>query len=237
MRSLAPTRVLALGDEQYKTGAYRDFTRYYDPTWGRFKAKTLPTPGNHEYRTPSARGYFRYFGGAAAPHGRSYYSADLGTWHLISLNSNIAHGSASAQLRWLRSDVANTSQRCILAFWHHPRFSSGADHGNDRSVGPFWRVLYRAHADVVLNGHEHNYERFGRQDATGRAGRNGIREFVVGTGGYGHYPFGATQPHSQKRIPGTFGVLKLRLRPHVYSWHYVVVGGTVRDSGGPVACH
>ena len=148
---LAPTRVLALGDEQYNSGALADFRAFYAPTWGRFKGSTLPTPGNHEYNTPGASGYFQYFGSQAGPNGRSYYSRDLGGWHLISLDSNIARTSGSPQLTWLRADLAATQKRCVLAFWHHPRFGSGADHGNNPSVTPFWTALYRAHADIVLN--------------------------------------------------------------------------------------
>jgi hypothetical protein len=232
-----PTRVLALGDEQYNSGAYRDFVRYYGPTWGRFRSKTMPAPGNHEYRTPHARGYFRYFGTASHPNGVSYFSANLGGWHLISLDSNIARASGSAQLRWLRSDLAATTQRCILAFWHHPRFSSGTRHGDDRSVSAFWDALYAQHADLILNGHEHNYERFARQDPSARATSAGIREFVVGTGGIGHYPFGAARATSEVRIPDAFGVLKLRLRPGSYTWQFVDARHAIRDSGGPVPCH
>jgi hypothetical protein len=157
--AIDPTVVLTLGDNQYPSGAVSDFRRHYGSTWGRFKAKTRPSPGNHDYETAGAAGYFAYFGKLAKPKGRSYYSFDLGGWHLISLDSNIDRQAGSRQERWLRADLVATTKRCILAYWHHPRFSSGAHQGDDSSVGPFWNALYTARAEVVLSGHEHNYER------------------------------------------------------------------------------
>jgi hypothetical protein len=234
---LDPTRVLALGDTQYPTGALADFRDYYAPTWGRFKARTKPAPGNHEYGTAGAAGYFSYFGRAARPAGRSYYSFDLPGWHLISLDSNIDHTAGSAQVEWLRADLRRSSRRCVLAFWHHPRFSSGAAPGNDTTVLPFWRSLYRHRTDLVLNGHEHNYERFAAQTPGGVATRRGIREFVVGTGGASHYGFGDPRPNSQARVSNTYGVLRLVLRPRSYLWTFVSVRGEVLDSGGPRRCH
>ena len=180
---LDPDRVLLLGDNQYWSGTLAEYRRLYDPTWGRFKARTRPVPGNHEYQTPRAAGYFAYFARLARPKGRSYYSFNLGGWHLIALNSSIDHGPGSAQERWLRADLLATAKRCILAYWHFPRFSSGAHQGNWGSVDTFWNDLYDARADVVLNGHEHSYERFARQTAWAKASRQGIRQFVVGTGG------------------------------------------------------
>jgi hypothetical protein len=234
---LDPTRVLAVGDLQYPRGELDDFRRYYDKTWGRFKARTRPVPGNHEYMTPGAQGYVAYWGALARPDGRSYYSFDLGGWHLVALDSNIARNAGSAQARWLRQDLAATSKRCVLAYWHRPRFSSGSRHGGDTTVGTFWAELYGRRADVVLGGHEHHYERFGPQTAVGAASAGGIRQFVVGTGGNGRYPFGAAKPHSEKRITGSYGVLHLTLRPKSYSWRFVDVAGKVLDSGGPVTCH
>jgi hypothetical protein len=234
---LNPTRVLALGDTQYDAGALADYRDYYAPTWGRFKGRTKPSPGNHEYKTAGASGYFAYFGRAARPAGRSYYSFDLGGWHLISLDSNIDHSAGSVQSQWLRADLRRSSQRCVLAFWHHPRFSSGAAHGDDTTVRPFWRILYRHRADLVLNGHEHNYERFAAQTPWGDARRGGVREFVVGTGGASHYGFGEPHPHSQKRISHTYGVLRLVLRPRSYLWKFINVRDEVLDSGGPRRCH
>jgi hypothetical protein len=234
---LDPTLVLTLGDQQYNDGALADYRAYYDPTWGRFKAKTRPSPGNHDYGPTGADGYFAYFGTAAKPQGYSYYSFDIGGWHVVSLDSNIARDPGSAQLEWLRADLAATSKRCVLAYWHAPRFSSGSHHGNDSSVSGFWKDLYTNRADLVLNGHEHNYERFGPQNPQAVADTQGPREFVVGTGGNGLYPFGSAEPNSQTRLASTFGVLLLVLHPTSYEWKYVAVSGQVLDRGGPEACH
>src|SRR5439155_8251847 len=184
--------VLPLGDDQYPSGALYDFQTYYDPTWGRVKTTTHPAPGNHEYDTAGAPGYFGYFGAAAGDSQKGYYSYDLGSWHVISLNSNCADvggcDAGSPQEQWLRADLASRSNACTLAYWHHPRFSSGITHGSDPRTQALWDALYDFHADVVLNGHEHNYERFAPQSPTGAADPNGIREFVVGTGGESLYP-------------------------------------------------
>jgi acid phosphatase type 7 len=231
------TIALTLGDNQYPDGLLADYLAFYDPTWGQFKSKTRPVPGNHEYQTPVAAGYFDYFGSLARPRGTSYYSFDLGGWHLVALDSNISRAAGSPQEEWLRADLEATNKPCILAFWHHPRFSSGTHHGGDTSVGPFWNALYEAGTDVILNGHEHNYERFGRQDPNARASAAGIRQFVVGTGGASHYGFGAPDPNSQFREASTFGVLKLTLHPSSYEWEFVSSAGEVVDSGGPDACH
>ena len=234
---LDPDRVLLLGDNQYWSGTLAEYRRLYGPTWGRFKARTRPVPGNHEYQTPRAAGYFAYFGRLARPKGRSYYSFDLGGWHLIALNSSIDHGPGSAQARWLRADLVATAKRCILAYWHFPRFSSGAHQGNWSSVGTFWNDLYAARADVVLSAHEHSYERFARQTPWAKASRQGIRQFVVGTGGGDLLGFAAASPNSQRRISNTHGVLELVLHPASYQWRFVSDSGTVLDRGGPVACH
>jgi hypothetical protein len=234
---LDPDAVLALGDNQYRNGELAEYRRFYGPTWGRFKGRTRPVPGNHEYRTPGAAGYFSYFGRSARPKGRSYYSFDLGGWHLIALNSSIDHGPGSAQERWLRADLVSTAKRCILAYWHFPRFSSGAHQGSWGSLGAFWNDLYDARADVVLSGHEHSYERFARQTPWAKASRQGIRQFVVGTGGAGLLGFAARKPNSQVRIGDAHGVLELVLHPASYEWRFVSEDGAVLDKGGPVACH
>ena len=180
--------VLPLGDNQYLSGALPDYQAYYDPTWGRVRNITHPTPGNNDYSTAGASGYFGYFGAAAGDPQKGYYSYDLGSWHIISLNSNCSDvggcDAGSPQEQWLRADLALRSTACTLAYWHHPRFSSGTAHGSDARTQALWQALYDFHADVVLNGHEHNYERFAPQAPTGAADpANGIREFVVGTGG------------------------------------------------------
>jgi hypothetical protein len=234
---LDPDRVLLLGDNQYWRGELAEFRRFYDPTWGRFKARTRPVPGNHEYESSRAAGYFAYFARLARPKGRSYYSFNLGGWHLIALNSSIDHGPGSAQERWLRADLVATAKRCILAYWHFPRFSSGAHQGNWGSVGTFWNDLYAARADVVLNGHEHSYERFARQTPWAKASRQGIRQFVVGTGGADLQGFTDAKPNSQLRLGGVHGVLELVLHPASYQWRFVSEDGATLDKGGPVACH
>jgi hypothetical protein len=235
--AIGPTAVLTLGDNQYPNGSLAHFRRYYHPTWGRFKAITKPTPGNHEYETPGADGYFRYFGAAARPAGKSYYSFDLGGWHLIALNSQIDRRLGSPQDRWLREDLVGTRKRCILAYWHFPRFSSGAHEGGNPSVAPFWNALFLARADLVLTGHEHSYERFAPQGPGGRGTPQGIRQFVVGTGGAYITPFTAPKPNSRIRRSDTWGLLELTLHRGSYSWRFESEDGDVLDRGGPVACH
>jgi hypothetical protein len=229
------TAVLPLGDTQYDDGLFGDYRSSYHPTWGRFLNKTHPVPGNHEYHS-GARGYFRYFGKRAHPAHGGYYSFDLGRWHLIALNSSRGGEPSQAQLRWLRRDLRRNRDRCELAYWHHPRFSSGTNHGSDPDMSPFWRTLHAHGVDVVLNGHEHQYERFARLLPSGRPSTNGIREFVVGTGGNGgNYPFGDAVRGSRKRLNG-LGVLRMELRPSSYRWRLLRVNGEVADRGS-TTCH
>lgn len=197
--------VLALGDEQYQVGALAAFQQFYEPTWGRLNSITHPAIGNHEYRTAGGQGYFQYFGAAAGPLGTGYYSFDVGAWHLIALNSNCAKvggcGAGSPEEQWLKNDLAATSAtQCTLAYWHQPHFSSGDagsdDHGDNPTVA-FWNDLYAAGADVVLNGHDHDYERFGLQDPSGRADPFGLREIIAGTGGKSHGSFHTILPNSE----------------------------------------
>jgi PKD repeat protein len=234
----ALTKVLALGDEQYEDGLYSEYTGpdAYDRTWGRLKALTAPVPGNHEYHAPDAEGYFDYFGAAAGERGKGYYSFDLGGWHLIALNSELAADAMTAQEQWLRADLASMKRNCVLAYWHKPRFTSGS-HGPFAGVAPLWNDLYNARADVVLSGHDHDYERFAPQNRSGVADPEGIREFVVGTGGAYHSGFITTAANSEIRDDTTFGVLKLTLHGSGYDWEFVPEsGGTFKDSGS-AACH
>jgi hypothetical protein len=231
-----PTGVFTLGDHAYPDGSTSDYESYYEPSWGRLKAKTRPVPGNHDYHTDNGAGYLAYFGDAATgPSGEPYYSYQLGSWHLIALNGEIPHGAGSAQEQWLRADLAAHSNRCMLAYWHEPRWSSGTEHGSDSGFNAFWKDLYAAGADIVLNGHEHNYERFAKQTPAGARAANGIREFVVGTGGAdeGSYPFGTPLAASEVRIPsGNPGVLKLTLHDGSYDWEWKGVPGIgYRDAG------
>lgn len=226
INALPDARVLALGDLAYSAGTDAQFQECYHPTWGKFKDRTWPTPGNHEYRTAGAAGYFNYF--EAPP----YYSWEFAGWHFVSLNSEIDYSPGSAQLGWLGADLAATGAKCILAYWHRPRFSSGAVHGSDPSLGAVWEVLLQHGASVALAGHEHHYERFDRQDANGLASATGIREFVVGTGGVGFYGFASTPlPNSQFQLTNVYGVLRLQLQPSAYAWQFLAIDGTVRDAG------
>jgi chitodextrinase len=231
---IAPSRVLTLGDNAYPDGSSSDYTSYYEPNWGRHKSKTSPAPGNHDYHTAGGAGYFNYFGSQApAP----YYSFDLGAWHLISLNGEIDHSSGSTQESWLKNDLAAHPAQCTLAYWHEPRFSSGSEHGSDSSFDPFWRDLYTAGAEIVLNGHDHEYERFAPQNPTAGADPKGIREFVVGTGGASHYTFTTPIANSEIRDNTSYGVLKLTLHSTSYDWNFLPVTGANFTDAGTTTCH
>jgi hypothetical protein len=237
-----PGTVATLGDTVYEDGTAAQFRDCYDPSWGRHKARTRPAVGNHDYQTPGAAAYFAYFGEAAGDPDKGYYSYDLGAWHVVVLNSNCSQvggcGPDSPQEQWLRADLAAHPTSCALAYWHHPRFSSGAQHGDHDNLEPFWRALYDAGADVVLVGHEHHYERFAPQDPSGNAdAKRGIRQFVVGTGGKNHYRFDPPMPNSEVRNADTFGVLKLTLRANGYDWAFVPVAGATFTDAGSDACH
>jgi len=233
--------VLALGDEQYECGGYLAFLQSYDPTWGRVKAITRPVPGNHEYyRTGGtdcgrrAAGYFQYFGPAAGTS-KGYYSFRVGTWRFIALNSNCSIVSCKAgerQERWLASTLANHPARCTVAFFHDPRFASGPEGPhNARNLLPFWKDLYEAHADLVLNGHRHFYERFERLDPGGHPDPRGVREFIVGTGGKSLGKPTIAHAGSELRDGAHFGVLELTLHPSGYDWAFVAEDGTAIDAG------
>ncbi|MFZ0161116.1 MAG: metallophosphoesterase [Kineosporiaceae bacterium] len=237
---LRPDAVLVPGDLQYEQGAAADFAGSYDPSWGRLRAITWPAPGNHEYKTGGAAGYFDYLGAVAGPRGSGWYSIDLGAWHVIALNSNCDEvggcGAGSAQERWLRADLAAHRQACVLAFWHHPRWSHGT-HGDTASVGPFMQDLYRAGADVVLTGHDHDYQRFEPRTPDGvRDEARGIRQFVVGTGGRSHYAING-DTGLEAGNDDTFGVLSMTLRPGGYDWRFVPEPGRTFTDAGSATCH
>lgn len=241
-----PGTVFAAGDLVYESGSLTEFRNCYEPTWGRFKQRTRPSPGNHEYNGSDAVGYFRYWGEQAGDPRKGYYSYDLGSWHIIVLNTNCSArelgGCAkdSTQEKWLREDLAAHADACIAAYGHHALFSSGllAQHARHTELQAFWKDLYAAHADLILAAHEHSYERFAPQDPAGQADvHHGIREIVVGTGGKSHTPLGFAQPNSEVRNADTYGVLKLTLAPGSYAWEFVPEEGrTFRDSGS-AACH
>lgn len=237
-----PGTVAALGDGAYEEGSSDDFQSCYAPSWGRFDDRTRPAPGNHDYKTPNAAGYFDYFDGLAGDPRKGWYSYGLGAWHIVVLNSNCAHvggcDARSPQVRWLRSDLRAHRAFCTLAYWHHPRFSSGTEHGSDRRVAQLWQVLYSAGADVVLGAHEHNYERFAPQTADGKLDlQGGIREFVVGTGGTSHYPLGAPLANSEVRNDDTFGVLRLDLQRRSYIWKFMPAEPDGFSDAGSSTCH
>ncbi|HZG66589.1 MAG TPA: metallophosphoesterase, partial [Herpetosiphonaceae bacterium] len=228
--------VFTTGDNVYPDGTASQFARCYDPNWGRHKERTRPTPGNHDYHTSGASAYFDYFGAAAGRRGEGYYSYDLGAWHIIALNSNISMSAGSAQMEWLQADLQANPADCTLAYWHHPRFSSG-DHGSSSMPRAAWETLYEAGADVVLNGHDHNYERFAPQTPSGALDRTrGIRQFVVGTGGTDLRDVGSPIANSEARNDTTHGVLKLTLRATSYDWEFVPVAGRTYEDAGSGSC-
>lgn len=240
--ALHPDAVLPLGDLQYSYDDLRGFQQGYDKTWGRFKSISHPVVGNHEYDDPDASGYFRYWGARAGETGKGWYSYQLGDWHLIALNGECGGASVggceqgSAQWRWLRADLRAHPHGCRLAYWHQPRFSTGP-HGNNSAYADFWDLLYAAQVDVVLNGHDHDYERYPPLNPQEKSDVHGVREFIVGTGGKNHSPFFYPVNRSVTRQNVSFGVLAMTLYSDHFNWRYVAEpGATYRDSG-TAPCH
>jgi hypothetical protein len=239
--AMNPDAVLPLGDNQYPNGSLARYQAGYDKTWGKFKNITYPIPGNHEYGTSGAKGYFDYFGAAAGDREKGYYSYDLGGWHMVALNSECDRiggcGGGSPQEQWLRADLAAHPSQCTLAYLHRPRFSSGA-HGSDPSYDALWRALYDAGTDIVLSGHDHDYERTAPLKPDGTVDEaKGIREFVVGTGGDSHYKLHTTINGSERRIENVYGVLQLTLRPDGYDWGFAPEPGAQENDSGTARCH
>jgi chitodextrinase len=234
--SINPTAVLTAGDNVYDDGSASQFSQYYEPTWGRHKAKTYPTPGNHDYHTSGASGYFGYFGARAGPSGKGWYSVNIGAWHIIGLNSEVSHSATSEQVTWLKADLAASGAQCVMAVWHKPRFTAG-NYSDMSEFQPFWDALYAANADVVINGHDHNYQRYAPLTPAGaRDDARGLVEFVVGTGGRSHYGIRA----DSRRLSadgGTYGVLKLTLRATGYDWQFVSEAGRTFTDSGSGSCH
>lgn len=235
-----PGAIFTAGDNSNEDGTLRQYQQCFEPSWGRHKERIYPSPGNHDYEVPDAADYFAYFGPAAGEPGKGYYSYDLGEWHIIALNSNCPWliggcGPDSPQAQWLQDDLAAHPARCTLAYWHHARWSSGLA-GSAFWLGDLWRILYEHGADVVISGHDHDYERFVPQNPEGEPEPGGMRQFVVGTGGASQRPFGDTiLPTSEVRHWGAFGVLKLTLYPGRYDWEFVPVdGASFTDSGSDV---
>lgn len=254
--------VFALGDLQYYCGSHEAFLESYEPSWGRVKNITHPVVGNHEYiakgkdgdptsvanvatgcdvSNAGGAGYYQYFGAAAGDPAKGYYSVDVGAWHIVVLNSNCSPAggcnASSPQLTWLKEDLAAHPTACTLALWHAPRFSSGT-HGNDEDAARFWDVLYASGADVVLNGHDHIYERLAPQTPAGVADpQHGIRQFTVGTGGANSTDVHQVVPNSEMRNETTFGVLKMTLHADSYEWEFVPEKGRTFTDKGAASCH
>ena len=242
-----PGTVFAAGDLAYESGSPGEFQNCYDTTWGEFKGRTKPALGNHEYVNPTANGYFSYWGAQAGPAGMGYYSYELGSWHIVVLNTNCYSKTlggcavGSPQETWLRKDLAEHPEACTLAYGHHALFSSGVfkSHAIHPELKPLWQDLFAAHAALVLAGHEHSYERFAPQDPDGHADPiDGIREIVVGTGGRSHDPLGFATPNSEVRNTDTYGVIRLTLTPGHYTWQFIPEQGkTFTDSGSGQCPH
>jgi hypothetical protein len=245
---LQPDLVLPLGDNQYESGALSDYLAVYNLTWGRLRPLSRPVPGNHEYLTENATGYFDYFNGRgnftgpAGDRDKGYYSYDFAGWHFIALNSNCGEirggcGRGSPQEVWLRDDLQRHQTHCALAYAHHPRFSSGIN-GSANYLAPLWQTLYEFNVDVVLVGHDHHYERFAPQRADGTPDpERGIRQFVVGTGGRSITPFRTILPNSEVQDTTSFGVLSLKLGSGGYVWQFVATPGMPLEDGGISVCH
>ncbi len=224
--------VFTTGDHAYSDGTPEEFAECYESTWGRHKDRTRPSPGGHDYQTEGAAGYFEYFDDIP-----EYYAYDLGSWRIYALNTEIDISPESEQVAWLRSDLEENPRQCVLAYWHRPRWSSGEEHGRDPTVQTLWEILYEAGAELVINGHEHNYERFMPMDAEGEADPAGLREIVVGTGGADLYGFDTPLPTSEVRDASTNGVLRLILRESGYDWQFIPVAGSTFTDSGSAECH
>ena len=235
--------VFTAGDNVYDNGTTTEFNNCYNPTWGRHKARTRPSAGNHDYNTAGATGYYGYFGAAAGDPTKGYYSYDIGNnWHVAVINSNCSAiggcQAGSAQEQWLRADLAASTKPCTISYWHHPRFTSGSNHAPATEMQPIWQALYDNNADVVVSGHNHQYERFAPQTPSGALDTvRGIREFVAGMGGRSHYTFGTIQPNSEVRNSDTYGVLKLTLHANSYDWQFVPQAGMTFTDSGTNNCH
>ncbi|MBI5310634.1 MAG: metallophosphoesterase [Actinobacteria bacterium] len=233
-RSLAPEQLWLAGDLQYSIGAGEAFSGSFDSAFGEFRSIWRPVPGNHEYYTPGATGYYGYFGRSAGDPRRGYYSFDAGAWHVVALNSNcddVPCGYGSAQLRWLARDLKANPNRCVAAIWHHPRYSSGK-HGDDPRMRPFWRTLVKARAELAITGHDHHFEAFLPQDENGvLRPRSGLRQFVIGTGGRSLYSTPGSANNSQALVQDHFGALVLKLRPGDWSWRFASESGLTLASG------
>jgi hypothetical protein len=227
--------VITLGDNAYFSGTAEEYARCYEPTWGRHKSRTRPVPGNHEYMS-GAGAYFDYFGDKAGPSGLGYYSYTVGPWRVVALNSEAPSGPGSAQAVWLRSELTTRPTLCTAVYWHRPLFSSGAN-GDNPDLRELWRTLYELDVDVVINGHDHTYERFAPQDPDGRPEpQRGIRQFIVGTGGAPLYGFARIRPNSEARA-SVWGVTLFTLSTGGYQWEFVPAEPGAFSDIGFGSCH
>jgi hypothetical protein len=227
---------MTLGDNTYPIGKPEEFNDCYDKTWGQFKTRTLPSPGNHDYGVPLAAGYYHYFDELAGTKRLGYYKKRLGNWLILSLNSNIKNQAMQAQLAWLKSTLKDNPSTCTLAFWHHPVYSSGG-HGNNKTMRDAWEILADAKADIVLSGHDHHYERFTTIDKDGSPNSEyGIRSFVVGTGGAKLSPVFLVKDGSEFRQNDHHGVLKLNLANNSYAWEFISADNNQVLDKGQASC-
>lgn len=227
-------QIVLAGDLAYMSGSMQDYLKCFDPFWGQFRRRWRPVPGNHEYETAGAAGYFQYFGEAAGAQGRSYYTFRAGDWLVLMLDSNVPVRQGSPQYEFVRAELEASSAPCAMAVWHHPLFSSGPN-GPNVFMRDIWGLLYRLNADVVVAGHDHLYERFGKQDVDGRSDIRGLRQFIAGTGGARLYDFHRVEANSQSRVKA-HGVLRLTLQPTGYQWAFIDATGAIADTGSD-GCH
>ncbi len=228
--------VFAAGDNAYGDGSVTDYRDCYNPSWGRHRSRTRPVPGNHEYQTPNAAGYFDYFGGSAGPTGLGYYGYTLGSWRVLALNSELPVGAGSPQLQWVRDQLTNDPHRCTAVYWHRPLFSSGRN-GPSADMQPLWRLLYSLGVDIVINGHDHVYERFAPQTPDGQPDPvKGIRQFTVGTGGAPSSEVVARAANSEVAA-SVWGVASFTLQSDRYTWAFIPVEGEVFRDSGTGMCH
>jgi hypothetical protein len=231
---------LPLGDLAYPHGSTGDYANCYNPAFGTYKSRSHPAPGNHEYDTGTAGPYLSYFGNLATPTGKTWYSFNVGTWHIVSIDSDCGKvggcDPTSAQYRWLAADLAATTTPCVAAYWHHTPWSSTPNYDRPTEVTPIMQILQLHGADIVLAGHMHNYERFARKNASGQLDSKGFRVFVVGTGGEGFFSLGPPVLGSEVRNDSTFGILRLDLAAQGYSWRFLPVAGSTFTDAGADTC-
>ncbi|MBB4677381.1 metallophosphoesterase family protein [Crossiella cryophila] len=237
-----PSAVLTAGDNAYDSGTLSEYRTRYDPTWGKYKTITYPSPGNHEYNTSKASGYFDYFNGVGVQNGRAgdrskgYYDWEIGNWKFIALNSNFSKIDSAAQLSWLKDRLRTNTKQCVAAYWHHPLFTLGS-HTGETKARPLWQALYDAKADLVLVGHDHNYQRFAPQNPQGKADSAGLRQVLVGTGGKSNYNFSRDLPNVDAKDAKSNGVLKLTLSGTSYRGDFVPVSGQSYKDSFTGTCH